>query len=202
MFSISTHISLKPMHQTFLSANFCGKIHRKNTLYGDISIHHPLVNVSHCSHCQCYSVIERNIAFSILQQYSLLLCSESWHCRFSLSTKRHFYYCPGSNWIKHFILKHPLYGLYVVPSALEGQRTGKKKAPPHITAPLLEIWSDAKHSLVLFFLGGGGLSQCVWHMKSWQRQLSKLKTLLIHSDLCKATQHNVRNRPQWINHLL
>ena len=66
-------------------------------------MHRPLAHVSHCSHCQCYlvqgfevprSVIERNIAFSTLERYSLLLCSESWHCKFCLSS-----------WIKCFILR-------------------------------------------------------------------------------------------------
>ena len=49
----------------------------------------------------------------------------------------------------------PFVWLYVVPSVLEGQQTqknAKKKKKAHITAPLLEIWSDAKHSSLFFGL--------------------------------------------------
>ena len=57
MFSVSACVSLNPERQTVFHPTFSGKIGRKNMLYGEISMHRPLANVSHCSHCQCYSVI-------------------------------------------------------------------------------------------------------------------------------------------------
>ena len=116
-----------------------GKIGRKNILYGDISMQWPLANVSHCSHCQCYSVIERSIAFSPLEQYSLLLCSESYIRKFYLS-----------NLDKTVYSKTPFVWLYVVPSVLEGQQTTKKAKTP-LTSPH-HLWrSDLTLNIVCLF---------------------------------------------------
>ena len=127
----SVHTSVWTLCVKLFPPSVCGKIGKKNILYWDLLMHRPLVNVSHCGHCQGHSVIERNIAFSTLEQYSLLLCPESWHCKFCLST-----------WIKRFILKCPLYG-YVIPSVLEDQQTpskNAKKTPHHHTSFQDLIW--------------------------------------------------------------
>ena len=98
------------MHQRFFVPSFCGKIGRKNILYRDIYASPPSEYMSHCSHYQCYSVIERNIAWVVFTAIT-----------FWILTLQVFFVQLD----KTFYSKTPSGSLYVVPSVL-----GQQLSPP------------------------------------------------------------------------
>ena len=98
----------------------------------------------------CYSVIERNIAFSTFERYSLLLCSGSWHSKFFFVQPRTVLQLSLVQLDKTFCSKTPLC------VAVCCSICARRSAPPPSQMPpptlLHHIWrSDLMLNIVLFF---------------------------------------------------